>query len=100
MSPGCGPGWSAVYRVSGGTGRFVTDDGVVPVRGSLPTARYSSGLGWTGDDRVVADISAPRGSSCDKEVSSGTFLIDPATLSRLHLTSVEAALMWNTPAPG
>jgi hypothetical protein len=94
-SPGCGPGWSAVFPASGGAGRFVTNDGLVPTSGNLPTSRYSYGLGWTNDDRVAADINAPRGSSCEKELSSGTFVIDPRTLSRIHLSSSRAELMWN-----
>jgi hypothetical protein len=98
-SPGCGPGWSAVFPASGGTGRMVTGEGVVPTRGALPASRYSYGIGWTGDDRIVSDINAPTGSSCDRQVSSGTFLIDPATLSRVHVSSLQAALMWGS-APG
>jgi hypothetical protein len=94
-SPGCGPGWSAVYRVSGGTGHLVTGAGTIPTKGGLPTSRFSFGLGWTDDNRIVADIDAPKGSSCDKEVSSGTFTIDPDTLAQTHISSQRAAFMWN-----
>jgi hypothetical protein len=95
LAPGCGPGWAAVAPSTGGPARLVTADGLVPSKGALPTSRFSSGLGWTRDNRIVADISGPSPSDCEHESGSGTFVIDPASLARTRAHGTRAFALWN-----
>ncbi len=94
FSPGCGPGWAAVAPAGGGSSHFVTGERLAAGGRALPRVNFSYGLGWTTDSHAIASISGP--SSCERESGIGTFLVDPATLSRTHVTHAQADLAWGT----
>jgi hypothetical protein len=94
LAPGCGPGWAAVASTGGGTARFVAGGGTVSEMSSAP--RFSAGLGWTTGNKIVATIAGTKPSSCEGESSAGTFLIDPATLSRTRSTPAFAGALWGS----
>jgi hypothetical protein len=90
LAPGCGLGWTAVLPIGGGAARFVTG------RSSSPP--FSSGLGWTKDNRIVATVSATKKSGCEGAPTTGTYLIDPRTLTRTLVSRTEAWTLWGSAA--
>ncbi len=99
-SPGCGPGWAVVMPAAGGTPHYVAGGAAVPDAGPTPAARFSSGLGWTSDGKIVATIAGTRPSSCEHESHSGTFVIDPATLAKTRATTAIASMLWGSASGG
>jgi len=95
FSPGCGPGWAVVMPTRGGTLRYVAGGASVPSSGPIPATRFSSALGWTSDDKIVATIAGVKPSSCEHESHSGTFVIDPATLAKTRSTAAVATMLWD-----
>ena len=100
LAPGCGLGWAAVAPTAGGAARLVTGGGLLSARrASSPLVRrpappFSSGLGWTAENRLVATVWHAEPSGCSGVPAHGTFVIDPATLAARRSTSSTSALLW------
>jgi hypothetical protein len=93
LAPGCGPGWTAVLPIEGGKARLVTGQSIPA---AMPT-RTSFALGWSSDGKAVAAISGAAPSDCEHESTSGTFLVDPSTLTRSLATGNHAIALWGAP---
>jgi hypothetical protein len=100
LAPGCGYGWSVLVPATGGPARFVTGEGTVrhhPTGSSSPL--FSSWLGWTRTNRVVATVSSSHGTSgCEGAPVTGTFVIDPRTLDRTRSGNRLASAFWGQAA--
>jgi hypothetical protein len=94
LQPNCGPGWAAVAPSAGGPARFVAGGGRVPAT-TAPGASappFSWALGWTAESRIVATITGK--GSCEGDVTTGTYTIDPATLAATRATAARADKLW------
>ena len=94
LQPNCGPGWAAIAPSGGGPARFVAGGGRVPVTAAPGRAAppFSWALGWTAQSRIVATITGK--GSCEGDVTTGTYTIDPATLAATRATAARAAKLW------
>lgn len=89
LAPGCGPGYSFVLPLKGGTARPVTGE-----RSWSWKSTSSTALGWTADSRIVASIHPV--SDCSSEPKAGVYVIDPHTLARTYAYPAKAWAMWHS----
>jgi hypothetical protein len=96
LSPNCGLGWTIIVSSRGGLARFVAGGGIVSdsPRTSIPP--FSTGLGWTTSNEIVATIAGKPTPGCSGARSTGTYVIDPVTLSRTRSTAALASGLWGT----